>query len=143
MFEEQNNFYNFSSLSSEEIEDLTPSNILSDTFDGIDLMNLGFEEDSSFESSRPSTPVKENRSINPNRFSYPHPNFTPKNTLLHQQSYAPIYYQQMQPNNTQQTQKNDFLPIGTNLPFWSAAPLPFTPQKFPPQEIVPDNKSLT
>jgi hypothetical protein len=130
-----------------------------DNFELLDFMELGIDDS---ESSAPNTP----RSNTPSTISSPistisSPIETPienptnkrnmytlpnnqRSTNPHQQSYAPIYYQQntnTTTNNNNNNNKIEFIP--TNLPFWTAAPLPFTPHKFPPMEIIPNMNELT
>ena len=55
-----------------------------------------------------------------------------------------VHQPQRNVNPQQQIKANpQFLHAGDSLPFWTAAPLPFTPDKFPPQAFFPDNKNLT
>ena len=136
-------FYNDNELQFPE-EDMNSC----DNFDMLDFMELGIDDS---DSSAPNTPINIVGSPTPMELQtspmkkslmYPLPNMNQRSTNPHQQSYAPIYYQQNN-NTVKNTTKNNVEFVPTNLPFWTAAPLPFTPQKFPPMEIIPDNEHLT
>eukprot|EP01091_Cochliopodium_minus_P000703 TRINITY_DN1061_c0_g1_i1.p1 TRINITY_DN1061_c0_g1~~TRINITY_DN1061_c0_g1_i1.p1 ORF type:complete len:301 (-),score=71.34 TRINITY_DN1061_c0_g1_i1:202-1104(-) len=152
MFEQNELLYNFS----EEFEDLTPKsmhtmNTIGDNFET--FMQLGFSEEDSEINSIPSSPktpsspmvTKEIKNNGYNTYQYSN---SQRNTNLHNSSYAPIYYPQQKENlNLKQenfnSNNNEFIQPNSYLPFWTAAPLPFVPEKFPPTEIIPSTQSLT